>query len=352
MKEKEENRQKDYTVMMNTADQWHKKGIQIWPRRIFGSQLTCPCTALGMRSLFDLQLFSSSLFLPFQCLLVFHFFSWPPKHCKLCIGNIWLWLFYFITKLRVSMSLYLAQLFIFIEWKQTRFVNTILASLFKDMNQREAIQRTAPLGPIYISWLTTASYKTPLFPILQYFLHQSAISLCTLLLQAVWTVPQNTHTQLTGSEVSLLASLPVTEVLQNLVAIYTGVSSTNLAVHFCFMPYFLRTGQTAELAYSALTLKNYWKTLLCSRNYPTITMQTYPKTNSAEMSWALDTWCKCRDRAPDWHPRVWISFLIPFPIYSNLRTTLRLRNRALRLKTTVVFSNWSCWVYKEHFSFH
>lgn len=114
MKEKEENRQKDYTVMMNTADQWHMKGIQIWPRRIFGSRLTCPCTALGVRSLFDLQLFSSSLFLPFQCFLVFHFFSWPSKHCKLCIGNIWLWLFYFITKLRVNMSWYLAQLSTFI----------------------------------------------------------------------------------------------------------------------------------------------------------------------------------------------------------------------------------------------
>lgn len=32
---------------------------------------------------------------------------------------------------------------------------------------------------------------------------------------------------------------------------------TNLELRFCFMPYFLRTGQTAELAYSALKLKNY-----------------------------------------------------------------------------------------------
>lgn len=69
----------------------------------------------------------------------------------------------------------------------------------------------------------------------------------------------------------------------------TGVSSANFKVRFCFMPYFLRTEQTAELTYNALKLKNYWKTLLCSENYPNITIQTYPKTNFAEMSWAPDT---------------------------------------------------------------
>lgn len=81
------------------------------------------------------------------------------------------------------------------------------------------------------------------------------MSLCTLLLQIVWT--KNTRTQLTGSEVSLFTSLPVTEVLQNLVTIYTGVSSANFKVRFCFMPYFLRTEQTAELTYNALKVKNY-----------------------------------------------------------------------------------------------
>ena len=146
--------------MMNIEGQWYMKGIYISSRRVFCSRLTCPYITLGMRSLFDLQLFSSSLFLPCQSFLVFHFFSWPSKHCKLCTGNIWLWLFYFITKFRSNLYLYLVQLFTFLSRKQKRFVNKILAALFKEMNQREAMQITMPVVPIYISWLITGNDKT------------------------------------------------------------------------------------------------------------------------------------------------------------------------------------------------
>lgn len=124
--------------MMYEDGQWHMKNIYIHPGSTFCCQLTCWYMTLGMRSLLDLQLFSSSLFLPFQYFLTSHFFSWPSKHCKLCIGNIWFWLFYFITKF----EMYKNCSHNYDENKQTkRFMNKLLASLFKGLISREAIQK-------------------------------------------------------------------------------------------------------------------------------------------------------------------------------------------------------------------
>lgn len=107
---KKKNGAKDCTQIKHQEGTRDSKNINTCPGRLLWSQLTCPYVIVATRSQLWLPLFSSSLLLPLQYFLTFHFFSWPSKHCKFGIDNNWFWLFYFRTKFTVNIHSYFAKI--------------------------------------------------------------------------------------------------------------------------------------------------------------------------------------------------------------------------------------------------